>query len=654
MQAERFIRAATWFFVSCAAFARVTYAEPSSTAPVAQASDEGPNELRLEAARRALRAGAFDDVVANAEAVLAVEPTSSRALALMGVAHQRAGRPLEAQRAFEAALRHAPDDQVARLTYDLGAALAARGRFEEAERAFLRAAGDDHGTLAVLCLIGAAEAALERGEPDSALSHIARARLADVDEEATDILDSMEAEARAAAYDGHARAARRAVDQGDCGLASREYRAALSVEGSAELEERIDLWYGLGLALYLCDRPEEALVALEDLIEHAPADASALFLLGRAATAAKRYERAEGAFEAAIAAGLPEHLDAQARRRLVQLRALRRDLEHAAYAGLTIELGYDDNPQQSGVSGNDSLSLGASDEGSLFAAAQVAAGVRVPDPSRFGAGLAYALEQRVYLAEGARDLSLQLHRLRADASHRAKNVTTSLAGTFELMALGLSGYELVSAYGGAQASVRVRHSDAASSELGARGGANEAIASVYDYLSGPVWDAWLTEDLSGRALSAGITVGYGEAHLGTTRISVDTKTPGCGNMCTSDVFVVPFAYRAARLGANLHWASTRRPIELRLLAMAEGRFYLFENYVITSAGDVPAESFEARRDLRLDGGIELGVPLRHWARFGLRYLITGQLSNVNGTSEWDYDDQQFVRQQGSAFLELRL
>lgn len=99
-------------------------------------------KARLDLARGYLEKGDTVGAMPSIEEALEIAPRSPEALALMALVYQSDGRLKEAEKYFEEALRHAPNDAMANNNY--GAFLYSLERYEEAQR-YLEIAAEDPG-----------------------------------------------------------------------------------------------------------------------------------------------------------------------------------------------------------------------------------------------------------------------------------------------------------------------------------------------------------------------------------------------------------------------------------------------------------------------------------------------------------------------------
>jgi tetratricopeptide (TPR) repeat protein len=243
----------------------------------------------LDQARGALDAGDLAGTILAADEAARLDPRSLEALALLGVAYYREGRPLDAERVYRRMLAIQPDHAEAHA--NLGLLFAEAGRSDDAERAYRRALDSDPSLDEVRLAL--ADLLVERGSIDAAVAEwrIAADRNPAILEFQVKIAEAYESVQR---FEEAAAAYSRAIDRhGDDPSLRLRLGRVLHASGrtGAALEQFREACRGplataecfveLAAALLEVGRLEEALEALDRALALSPDDPAALELLAR-------------------------------------------------------------------------------------------------------------------------------------------------------------------------------------------------------------------------------------------------------------------------------------------------------------------------------------------------------------------------------------
>ncbi|QSQ23296.1 tetratricopeptide repeat protein [Pyxidicoccus parkwayensis] len=519
-------------------------------------------------------------------------PRLGAALYLVGLSRFRAGRPAEALEALDAAGLAEDAPEPALWNFNRGACLYALGRFEEAEQAFAAAASD--ATLARVAWLNAGFAALDAGALERAATWADRAAS-----------DASENEA----------------------LQVEELRALIT-QARGQPVSNSDASYREGLAAFDAGRFDEARACFLRAAEQDPSSGRARLMAG--ASAWRTGDRAVAREDVTEAVSLP--LDTADRHTAHQyldrlsfgLRASGPGLRlYATAAG-----GFDSNVLQVGVAPRDVS--GASSEvetASAFGEAGVGLAARLRLSDTLFAYLSYSGNQRIYTLESVRDYSLQLHRAAATFEwEAARHLRVGLSGGGDVFFTGLADFR------GLQASVNgwgwlaVDESEHTSTRLDLTYARKSGLASEFDYLTGPRFDATLSQELRLKSQSVTAWYRYREDRIGT----LVQETTADNTTGAARAYVIPFGWTGHAVGASAR--GVLGPVfDASLDAELERRNYLEDSSLRVTSVDGTEQEWNPRRrrDWRFTLGTAVSARLSRWMQVTARYELLVNRSNVD-------------------------
>lgn len=580
--------------------ALVLVALVATVAPRASARD-GDGEVRLAAldaatdpltsAREAFALGDYAQAEQLAQEA-AHPPHLGAALYLVGLSRFRSGRHAEALEALDAAGQAEDAPEPALWNFNRGACLYALGRFEEAEQAFANAAED--ATLARVAWVNAGFAALDAGSPDRAETWADRAAPGAAENEAVQVKEL------------------RALIAGARGLAVNPTDEA----------------YRQGLTAFDAGHFDEARTHFLRAAELDPKSGRARLMAGASAwrTGARALARAD------IVAALSLSLDEADRHTAHQyLDRLSFGLR-ASGPGLRLSAGaaggFDSNVLQVGVAARDVSRTDTSvDTASAFLEAGVGVTARFRLSDELFAYLLYSGSQRLYTLESLRDYSLQLHRAAAtvewDPVHR---VRVGLSAGGDLYFTGLADFRGLQGAVTGWGWLAVDESELTSTRLDLTLAQKAGLVTEFDYLTGPRFDATLSQELRLPSQSLTAWYRYREDRIGTL-VQETSADPFTG---AAREYVIPFGWAGHALGA-----STRLVLgptyEASLDAELERRNYREDSAlrITTLAGSQEDWDLRRRRDWRFILGTSASARLTKWLRLTARYELLVNRSNVD-------------------------
>ncbi|MGZ3438643.1 MAG: tetratricopeptide repeat protein, partial [Polyangia bacterium] len=445
----------------------------------------------VSAARRALEARDFERAAALAALGLARAPDATDAAMVLGLARFRAHQPAAAIAPFSRAVALAPTS--ATLRFDLAAALYQAGRFVEAENRYLEAAERDE-KIAPLSLYDAGLAALDGGRPDRAIVHLQAAEKAaraagqtPVANEARQTLQSLAHRSRA----GATPELLRLTHAGTEALAARRYAEAadhyrraldLAVAEGASSDDRAELQYDLGDALYRANDLVAAARALAAAVELRPREAEFHYLLGLVHFDAGADRDAKLALERAMALGLA---GAQARRAGAILRAraeTRRGETSRFYLEVRSALGLDTNVPQSGIVVT-AANGGGENTDAPFLESDLDFFWRPAGTARNGFSAEYRFAQLAYLSDALDLYSLQEHDLTLSGAWTpTARLTLELGGDGYLLFSGVETFAPFQTGASIGPRITVREPHGFETRLRAQHIFKRSLDATYDYL----------------------------------------------------------------------------------------------------------------------------------------------------------------------------
>jgi tetratricopeptide (TPR) repeat protein len=551
----------------------------------------------LEGARQAFARGEY----AAAES-LALEkaPGSGAALYLAGLARFRAGRPAEALDAFDQAGRAADRPELAAWQFNRAACLYQLGRFEEAEAAYEAAAADS--SLAPVALANAGFAALDAGSVERAAAFATRAR-ANASERALELIEDLEAQ-----------------------LAATNQPPPPADEGSTDA-------YHLGLAAFDSGRFAEARTHFQRAAELDPTSGRNRLMAGAAALRLGAREQARADLEEALTLRVDARAAEVARDYLDSLMPGLRSSGRGGGIWAGAGLGYDSNVLQLGSSSREIFQAPRGEStGSMFASAALALAYRwKPDDALF-AELAYAGEQRAYLAPDAQDYSIQQHVITGGLELSPGGpIRVGVSATGEVAFTGLSTFRALQAVASVGGWMALDERDETSTRLDVSFGRKTGLSSEFAYLTGHRLDATISQELRiGRVTAIG-WLRYRDERIGTL---VETEgifapPPLCPIGC-SQQYVIPLGWTGDAAGASARFSLTSS-LELGLDAGTEWRTYRGESYLELTYADGAVVELDRRlrQDQRIFGSVVATAQLGRGFALTARYDLVVNTSNVD-------------------------
>lgn len=560
--------------------------------------------------------------------------------------HFRAKRYSEAREVFDAVLASA-GDQPALATVAFNAAVCsyALGDYADARRRFDSLA-QKAPEVAQLSRVNAGLAALELGDVTGARAYAALASGgdADVERRREELLAKIEASERERAE--RQRAAD--IDAGFDAITARDWTRAKATLTRAvasgqhtDPEALADAHYGLGVVHVETGDPEAARAHFERSLEYRPADARALFALGRAAEASADRRGAEAAYESALRLALPRDKAEDAERSLSRLYPLPKS---GATSLASIGVGYDDNAAQSGST--DITGGGNGDAlGSAYVSGMVDLGLTLRASRRHAVGLAYTGDILALLEPSVQELGLQSHELLA--RWQWAPTPTARLGVDAGAAYVLTGLDPARSFEwDGVATLRLDLDTGRRSRLRVSLAERIVRATELDYLSGHRTDFGALQRWQLGAWELSLLGGFRYNSAGTQRIELAPDTyEACSPSCDRAPYHNPLSYVAPNGGAGLAWSATRALL-FSTLARAEYRSYIGESFVPTVQ-----ESRKVRRDVRVRGrvGGELALDDSGMLRLALDHSLLVSRSNVafdaaDPAHLYDFGDRNFIQQ----------
>lgn len=536
---------------------------------------------------------------AQAEALaLGVEPDGA-ALYLAAVARFRAGNPKGALELLERA-GQLPDAPAAPLWhFNQGSCLYELGRFAQAEHEYLLAAADS--SLSAAATVEAAFSALDGGNPARARQLAAQARAHAKDERALDLVADLDAHLAAAEHD-RALAVYKdgldAYDAGDYGKARSNFLRAVALDP------------GDGRSRIMA--------------------AAAAFRLGEAGTARTELGRA-------LALRL-DAADAQTAHAYLDLLSKGHGFEGTG----RLAMGFDSNPQQTGLLQGNEFATSQTSRNSAFSSAEIGISYRTP-PRDDGVTFAvdYATSELAYLDTLAADRSLQQHLLTFSVqSPLADRWKGGLVAGGEMDFTGVGNFRLLQ--GGAKLGGFLSFAETPRTTLRLDVSlARKQASTEFSYLTGNRADASLTQDLAAGPFTFAAGYAYRLEDIGSAASGTGALADG-GRRCFPGICVEveSFGY-----GGHTFWSSVRvQPHEratFELFSGVELRSYLGED-------SVQGRGAVERKDQLFFGSASMTLRTSKNLALSVRYDVVGDASNahflhgaVEGPQDHSYLKQVF-------------
>jgi tetratricopeptide (TPR) repeat protein len=609
----------------------------------------------VTAARRALEARDFERAAALAALGLARAPDSAEAALVAGMARFRAQQPAEAIAPFSRAVSLTPSS--ATLRFDLAAALYQAGHFVEAENRYLEAAARDD-KLAALSLYDAGLAALDGGHPDRAVAHLQAAEKAARDagqqpvaDEAHDTLQSLAHRSRG----GATPELQRLTHQGTEALAARHYADAISqyqraldvaaAEGASS-DDRAELQYDLGDALYRANDLVAAARALATAVELRPGEAEFHYLLGLVHFDAGADRDANLALERAVTLGLHGPAARRAGDILRALAETRRGETSRFYLELRSAFGIDTNVPQSGIVVT-AVNGGGENTDAPFLESDLDFFWRPAGTARNGFSAEYRFAQLAYLSNDLDLYSLQEHDLTISGAWTpTARLTLELGGDGYLLFSGVQTFSpfQTGASIGPRITVRERHGF--ETRLRAQHIFKRSLDATYEYLGGNRDEAGVSEQW--RDPKDRLSVGYQFARemIGVQKIPLsllDFPRATVGSFDPNEIYFIPYSYFSHEVTA-----SAARDLPRGMYGTAtlryEHRDYDESAHVATPSGT--PFYYRHRRDDRVTVDLAVRHPIGHGFDLGLGYTLIVNRSTIDNTrasTPLDYDDKNYLK-----------
>jgi len=569
----------------------------------------------VDGAQSALARGDYAAAERAALDALQANPNSGPALLVLGLARFKQDRPADALEAFDRAAA-APDvPDPALVDYDRGSCLTALGRPEEAEQAFLRAAARDTD-LAPVAEVSAGLAALDAGALDRARAAADRAAARSGPAGLADLVADLRSQIDAAERRADDEAAERAAEL--AGAAADEGMTHFSAERYAEAERS-----------FLRATELDPSAGMHHLMAGAAA-----FHNGHRTTARAQLEEA-------LRLGLDPAAAAAAREYLDGLSPGLRGRGEGLALRAALDTGVDTNVLQSGLGFTELLGRppgpGRPPGASPFASVLLGAAYRHGLGGALFGELTYALDQVAYAAPPYAEDSLQQHALAGTAELTLQPGTRlSLGVQADALSQGLFSFHGVQWGAGGALGGALDEADWLTARLKLEITAKRAFSSATSEYSGARIDATLAQDLRWPRAILTAAYRYREERIGTLLQTEERAPPpalcpplGCDQI-TSQVDVIPFAYRSSLLGATAAAVLTWR---LRATAEVglEWRHYLADSYLLVTFADGSTLEADHRRrqDLRFTGSLTAALPLGGGLELGARYDLFIVGSNVD-------------------------
>jgi tetratricopeptide (TPR) repeat protein len=628
-------------------------AEPSAENPPSVDKVAMDRGRHLEEARKLMAAGDNNAAAHLALAALQAQPGNGSAYMVLGLARFRASRYAEALQAFAAARKAATPPSPGLLAFNEGSALFELDRFEDAERAF-KEAGRADAKLAPLATVNAGHAALGAGALTRARAYAEAAMLLP----GSDSIVAAASDLRADIEDGEAAAheqrlvaerdaAKAALLAGQVEDAIAAYRRTLidAERARAPAEDRAEIAYGLGYALYRAGRYDEAALHFDAAARLIPDEADFHLMAGLAHHKRDADDEAARALDRALTLGLDAdaaQLAHDARDALAWgLRSQGRGLTlHAGASG-----GYDSNVAQLGALRTEVLSAELPEnEGSPFVTATV--------DTSFGAALGrhvtaqglYMLDQIAYTDPDHDIFSLQVHTLRGSGEARWGHLLAGLAAQGELQFSGLSAFAPFQRVVSLEPSLGLEEGPWTSTWLRVKVSDKESLDEQTDYFSGSRRDLRISQKVRMRSFRAELGYRHRRENIGSRELDLGTFT--AQRVTVTGFYFVPYGHRLHGAFATIAATLFR---DLRVgLDGAFDRLVYDQDSVLRAEAGVRSREIDRvrRRDSRLGLGLWLAVPVGDLMELGLRYDV----SMNDSTVQFAFDDKGFTKHQAS--LEL--
>jgi tetratricopeptide (TPR) repeat protein len=604
----------------------------------------------LVAARRALAAGDLAAAEQAAGRAVHADPRLADAWLVLGLAQFRQAHYHEARRSFAAQLAIDPKSSLGR--YNLASAAFEEGDVDVCEREYLAVAQSDPelGALALeragLCASAAEAWERARSHLTSALFSARVSDDAQVEADAVRDLASLEHERSQRGQKvvfATVRAARLDLDAGRTTQAAAGYRRALDLARTWErpAEDRAEIAYGLGLALYRLGDPAEAVLALEQATTLAPNEPDFHFWLGTT-----RYdlesddEQTRTAFERALALGLSGSQADRARRYLRDLGAPSSGAERW-FEG-SVGTGFDSNVVQSGTFTTVARTPGP------VAAPFVTAELGGTRTFNMGAGrllASYRLSEVAYVSDALDPYSLQEHAVATEYQlqiDRRARVSLSLAGYY--MFAGLENFTPFQWGLGPELALTLHATPNVDTVFRLAHTWKNNLETGFDALSGNRDDAGVAFQWRRGHGQATLSYRLRADAVGVQRVPlVDLTFPQL--LAAPDMpgaaYVIPGAYLSHQGTLGWIWIGER----LRGIASAsyEYRDYGLPSYIDGSGGRTDTK-------LRIDHEVTL-VAQAEWklrsqyciALAYSAYINRSTIDNLSAAGALDYDNKNYVK-----------
>lgn len=415
---------------------------------------------------------------------------------------------------------------------------------------------------------------------------------------------------------------------------------ALANSQPGEQEALADAHYGLGLIAAELGQLQPAREHFEHSLQQRPRDARTLLALAHAAEQGADPQRAERAYESALALPLEPAEQRDTELALLRLYPLPRG-GPAAYVALGA--GVDGNATQSGS--GDLLAAGASDsQASAYASALAELSVALRTSRRSALGLSYTGDMLALLRPSVAELSLQAHELLARwhwAPAPGVRWRLDAGGAYVLAGLDpVRSFEWDGVLG-----ITLDIDTSARSRARLQLGERLVHAAELSYLDGHRLHLLATELWSLGSWELTLLGALRYVSAGTERVALASDAfDACSPSCDQRRYQNPFGYWSPGFGGGVGWQALER-LRFGSQVRAEYRGYQ-EPSLITGIPD----SRKTRQDLRVRAqlGAELSLDDAGRFRVTLDQTLLASRSNMawdpgDPSHQYDYGDRNFVQ-----------
>ncbi|MGZ3428532.1 MAG: tetratricopeptide repeat protein, partial [Polyangia bacterium] len=430
--------------------------------------------------------------------------------------------------------------------------------------------------------------------------------------------------------------------------AADHYRRALdlAVAEGASSDDRAELQYDLGDALYRANDLVAAARALAAAVELRPREAEFHYLLGLVHFDAGADRDAKLALERAMALGLA---GAQARRAGDILRALaetRRGETSRFYFEVRSAFGLDTNVPQSGIVVT-AANGGGENTDAPFLESDLDFFWRPAGTARNGFSAEYRFAQLAYLSDALDLYSLQEHDLTLSGAWTpTPRLTLELGGDGYLLFSGVETFAPFQTGASIGPRITVREPHGFETRLRAQHIFKRSLDATYDYLGGNRDEAGASE--LWRDPKDRVSVGYlfSREMIGVQKLPLallDFPKAAVGSYDPNEIYFIPYSYFSHEIALG---AARDLPRDLFGTAMVryEHRDYDDSAHVATPSG-IPFY-YRHRRDERVTIDVALRHPIGHGFDIGLGYTFIvnrSTIDNTRATTPLDYDDKNYLK-----------